>query len=57
MEDVRLFIDWLMNSFRLLYNFFTQQHPAVQAVVFLPIAGLVLSIFLGVAKFFNGRSL
>lgn len=57
MEDVRLFIDWLMNSFGQLFSFFSEQHPVVQAVVFLPLAGLVLSLFLGVANFFNGRSL
>ena len=56
MEDIRLYIDWLMNSIKLWFNFITEQHPAVQAVVFLPLAGMVLSIFFGVAKF-KGRSL
>lgn len=57
MEDVRLFIDWLMGSFTDLWNFIVQQHPIVQACVFLPLATMIIKLFISFANIFNGRSL
>lgn len=58
MEDINMFINWLMQSFLSLYNFFVNQHPIVQAAVFMPIAVMIISlIFLCFKTLFNGRSL
>lgn len=58
MEDINLFINWLMTSFKTLYDFFSNQHPIVQARVFLPAAVLIISlIFFTIKTIFNGRSL
>lgn len=58
MEDINLFINWLMTSFKSLYDFFSQQHPIVQARVFMPVAVLVIGLFfLFVKSLFKGRSL
>ena len=58
MEDINTFITWLMNSFKRIYDFVTQQHPIVQARVFMPIAVLVVGLFFTFIKsLFNGRSI
>lgn len=58
MEDINLFIDWMMSIFMTLHNFFSKQHPIIQARVYLPIAVIVILLFINVAKnLFNGRSL
>lgn len=54
MFEIRLFIDWLMISFTSLWNFFTEQHPIVQAVVFLPLAVMIFSLFIKFAKLSRG---
>lgn len=58
MDEINMFINWLMDSFLVLYNFFVNQHPIVQARVFMPIAMVIISlIFLCFKTIFNGRSL
>lgn len=58
MEEIRLFIDWLMTSFKQLYVFFSQQHPIVQACVFMPLEVIVIKLFIYFFKsLFQGRSL
>lgn len=57
MEEIKLFIDWLMSSFMMLYNFFSQQHPIVQACVFMPLAVIVINLFIFFIKIlFKGGS-
>lgn len=50
MDEIRLFIDWLLTLFKRFYDFFSQQHPIVQARVFLPLAVMVISLFILVVK-------
>lgn len=57
MEDIRYFINWLMTAFLQIWGFVTVQHPAVQAVVFLPLAILIIKLFMTFANIFNGRSI
>lgn len=58
MEEVKLFIDWLMTCFKSLYDFFSRQHPIVQARVFMPLAMIVIAlIFLLIKTLFKGGSL
>lgn len=57
MEEIRLFIDWLVNSFGLLFNFIGSQHAIVQAVVFMPLALLVIKLFIFIfTHIFQGGS-
>lgn len=57
MEEMILIIDWFMEFFFEAYNFFIKQHPIIQACVFMPLASLVIGIFIAVAKLIFGRSL
>ena len=58
MEDISLFIDWLMESFIKIYVFFVQTPAVVQAAVFLPIASFVILLFINFVKsLFKGRSI
>ena len=57
MEEMILIFDWVMVFFLDAYNFFVQQHPIIQALVFMPLASLVIGIFIAVAKFIFGRSI
>lgn len=57
MDEIRLFIDWLISSFRLIFNFIGSQHVIVQAVVFMPLALLVIKLFLFIfTHIFQGGS-
>ena len=55
MEEFNLLFDWVMNAFLMFHNFFKVQHPVIQACVYMPLALLVLSLFIGVVKFSRGR--
>lgn len=55
MEELKLLIDWIVNAFLTIYNFFKVQHPIVQACVFMPLAVLVINLFIGVVNFAKGR--
>lgn len=54
MEEFNLLFDWVMNAFIKLHNFFKVQHPIIQACVYMPLALLVLSLFISVVKFSRG---
>lgn len=55
MDDFILVLDWFMDLFLILHNFFKVQHPIIQACVYMPLACLVLGLFIGVVKFTRGR--
>lgn len=55
MEEFNLLFDWVMDAFLMFHNFFKVQHPVIQACVYMPLALLVLSLFIGVVKFSRGR--
>lgn len=46
MEEFYQIVDWIFNAWTTFYNFLTGQHPIVQMKVFLPIALLVVSLFI-----------
>lgn len=52
MEEFLLVIDFFFYIWERAYDFFTEQHPIVQMVVFLPAALLVINLFIG----FLGRN-
>lgn len=54
MEEFNLLFDWVMNAFIKLHNFFKVQHPVIQACVYMPLALLVLNLFISVVKFSRG---
>lgn len=55
MEEFKMTVDWVIWFFMRWYNFFMLQPPVIQIAVFMPLALLVLSLFLGVVKFLKGR--
>lgn len=55
MAEFNLVFDWIMMAFLKLHYFFKEQHPVIQACVYMPLALLVLSLFIGVVKFTRGR--
>lgn len=55
MEEFNKIIDWFFSAILTLHNFFKVQHPVIQACVYMPLALLVLTLFIGVVKFSRGR--
>lgn len=50
MEEFQSIIDWFFDSWLRIYNFFIESHPIVQMKVFLPLALLVVGIFVSFVK-------
>ena len=50
MNEFYQVVDWFFESIQSMYYFFVNQHPIVQMRVFLPIALLVVGLFLSFVK-------
>ena len=50
MAEFQMVLDWFFGSITTIYNFFKEQHPIVQMRVFLPLALLVVGLFISFVK-------
>lgn len=50
MDEFYQVVDWFFSSIQRIYNFFVNQHPIVQMRVFLPMALLVVGLFISFIK-------
>lgn len=56
MDDFKLIVDTFFSWVIMIYDFFSDQHPIIQAIFFMPMALMVLVIFFAfVGKKKEGR--
>lgn len=56
MDDFKRIVDTFFSWVIMIYNFFSDQHPIIQAIFFMPMALMVLVIFFAfVGKKKEGR--